>query len=258
MLMGVTACSAIFGRLPPNAERFTPPAVYARWWSLIESCSRHSFDMRTVNWYHVPGSQFTVERTAAAGYYNHFTNRLVLADSVLEEGDVVRHEMLHAVLQRRGHPRSEFLGACADLVICQDVCLKQAGAWRAPSDHYAIVPVDSLEISSDAHLLTESDGERWIALWVTVSNPRARTVAASRPNTGTPLTFQYDVRGPTGGMSGGRIALDSSSIVFKPFETKRWLFEFRVGQAMTKRSGPYYVRGGYRRSWAPYDTLVVQ
>lgn len=43
---------------------------------------------------------------------------------------MVRHEMLHAVLQRRVHPRSQFLRVWADRVICRDVYLKQAGAWR--------------------------------------------------------------------------------------------------------------------------------
>lgn len=229
--------------------------------------------MRTVNWYHVPGSQFTVERQRAAGYYNHFSNRLILADSVLEQGDVVRHEMLHAVLQQRGHPRSQFLGACASLVDCQGNCVKAAGPWRAPTNAYVGLPVDSFEITSHAELLPrDADGQRWLSLWVGVQNPKDANVAL-RPTSwrivdgrivrvfdSTPHAFEFDLRGPTGGLSGGEIVSDSSARVFSPFETKRWLFEFRVGAELSTHSvtrGRYLVRGGYAHHWAAYDTVVV-
>ncbi len=70
------------------------------------------------------------------------------------------------------------------------------------------------------------------------------------------------VYGPDGvGTYGGEVATDSSMIVFAPFETKRWLFEFRVGSQFTRNEvtpGKYRVRGEYAHQPAAYDTVTVE
>ncbi len=47
------ACAVSDSGLPAGAERFEPPAVYAKWWALTEQCSRRSGDVRDVSWYRV-------------------------------------------------------------------------------------------------------------------------------------------------------------------------------------------------------------
>lgn len=259
---GLGACSLITAPLPPNAEAFAPPAVFARWWAMTEACSGTSGDMSAVRWYRVPGAQFVFHGQAVAGYWNSSTNRIVLAADVLEEGDMVRHEMLHALLRKPVHPRAQFLGSCAALVSCQGICIKDDGAWHLPRPDYVALPPDSLNVDARAELLPrEPDGQRWFALEVRVRNGGARAVLVAAPGDRvTPPTFGYDLRGPAGGIGGGEIAVDSSTLFFEPFETKKWLFEFRVSSDLGEQhvsTGSYLVRGDYGRHWSPDATITI-
>ena len=68
------------------------------------------------------------------------------------------------------------------------------------------------------------------------------------------------LRGPSGGISGGEVATDSSTLFFQPFETKKWLFEFKVASDLSRdhiSPGNYFVRGSYARRWAVYETIAV-
>jgi hypothetical protein len=53
------------------------PAVYARWWSLVESCSGLQGSLSDVSWYQVPGSE-NVARSGeqVAGYWASVENRI--------------------------------------------------------------------------------------------------------------------------------------------------------------------------------------
>ena len=260
--LGVTACDLITAPLPPNAEPFAPPAVYARWWAMTEACSGRSADLGAVRWYRVPGSRFIFRGQAVAGYWNSSTNRIVLAEDIVEQGDMVRHEMLHALLRRPVHPRSQFLGSCASLVSCQGICTKDDGAWHLPRSDYVILPPDSLNVAARAELFPrETDGERWFALEVTVRNAGAHAVLVAAPGDRvTPHTFGYDLRGPSGGIGGGEIESDSSTLFFQPFETKKWLFEFRVSSDLSDHRitpGSYLVRGDYGRHRSADTTITI-
>jgi hypothetical protein len=248
--------------LPPNSEPFEPPAVYARWWAMTEACSGRSGDLAAVRWYRAPGREFAFHGRRAGGFWSPFGNRIVLTEALVEHGASVRHEMLHALIRTGGHPRSQFLGACAPIVVCEGVCLEDAG-WHVPRD-YAVLPPDSLDVDSRAELPPrEADGSRWLTLLVTVRNPRGRPVRVASPRDPRPMpaTFGFDLRGPGGGLSGGLVATDSSALFFQPLETKGWLFEFRVGSERSGyvfAPGAYLVRGDYARRSAPYDTIAVR
>ena len=109
----------------------------------------------------------------------------------------------------------------------------------------------------------ESDGQRWLSLWVNARNPHNEWVLVPGPrDSRTPPTFAYDLQGPSGGIGGGLVALDSSTLFFAPQESKRWLFEFRVGDSLSAElfvvpAGKYLIRGGYARRWTAYDSLMV-
>src|SRR5437016_4243132 len=94
-VLAAASCSLIAGSVPPNAEPFTPPAVYARWWAMTEACSGRSGNLGDVHWYRIPGSSFRRGRQMVSGYTNRFVNRVLLAAKVAEDGPAVRHEMLH-------------------------------------------------------------------------------------------------------------------------------------------------------------------
>jgi len=53
---------------------------------------------------------------------------------------------------------------------------------------------------------------------------------------------------------------DSSTVFFKPFETKQFLYEFRVDSDLTPTHippGQYSVRGGYAWRWTAGETIAV-
>lgn len=263
IVCAAAACDMVTAPLPPGAEPFEPPAVYARWWAMTEACSGRSGDMAAVRWYRAPGREFMLNGRPAGGFWSPFGNRIVLTEALLERGPSVRHEMLHALLRAGGHPRSEFLGACAPFVSCYGLCLEEAG-WRRPSD-YVLLPPNSLNIDSRAELAPrEADGARYLTLLVTARNPRDHAVVVGSPLDPRPMpaTFGYDLRGPAGGVSGGLVATDSSMLFFQPFETKGWLFEFRVGSELARSGfvlvpGTYLVGADYARRRTAYDTVVV-
>jgi hypothetical protein len=170
--------------------------------------------------------------------------------------------MLHALLRKPVHPRPKFLGSCASLVSCQGICTKDDGAWRFPRPDYVVLPPDSLSVSARAELLPrEADGQRWFTLEVKVRNagPRAVLVAAPGDRV-TPPTFGYDLRGPSGGIAGGEIESDSSTLFFQPFETKKWLFEFLVSSDLSDHHitpGSYIVRVDYARHRSSDTTIAI-
>lgn len=261
VVCGLGACSLI-DPLPREAQPFVPPAVYARWWSMTEACSGRSGNLEAVDWYRVPGSQFVRGGQPVGGYWNRYSNRIVLAEVGIEHGPSVRHEMLHALIGGDGHPRSQFLGACAAIVYCYGSCIDDAGRWQLPQEEHVILPPDSLEITSRAELVPrEADGQRWVVLEVTVRNPRGRAVLVAAPGDPVaPRTFGFKLAGPFGGISAEEVASDSSTLFFKPFETKRWLFEFLVTSDLSRHHitpGDYAIGGAYARRWAAFDTIAV-
>lgn len=270
VVCSISACDLITAPLPPNAMRFAPPAVYARWWAMTEECSGRSGDLGAVDWYRVPGSQFIHGGQPVGGYWTSYSNRIVLAEEGIEEGDIVRHEMLHALLRVGGHPRSQFLGSCASLVDCQGSCVTDAGTWHPPQADYLVLPPESLDIAIRPELLArEADGQRWFDLEITVRNPRGRALRLAPPgDPPTPHTFGYELRGPVeswspfrgAGIAGGEVMSDSSTVFFQPFETKKFLFEFLVADTLNESHispGVYIVRGDYARHQTAYDTVAV-
>ena len=91
----VAACRSLFEpSLPVGAEEMTPPAVYARWWSLVEACSNRSGSVYAVRWYRTPGSSFALKGQPEAGLWMSRGNRIVIAGGEVSDGALVRHEIL--------------------------------------------------------------------------------------------------------------------------------------------------------------------
>src|SRR5699024_2935350 len=115
-----------------------------RWWGMTEACSGHSGELSAVRWYRVPGWTVPVNGEAAAAFWTTGGNQIVIADELVEDGEVVRHEMLHALLGERGHPTEPFLTSCASVLSCGRVC----EPWHAPRPDYVVLPPDFLDVSS--------------------------------------------------------------------------------------------------------------
>lgn len=223
---------------------------------MTEACSGRSGSFDALRWYRVEGASVKHEGNDWSGYYSPSGNYVVLSDSLALYGAGVRHEMLHALLGATGHPRSEFLEKCRDLVNCEGQCVEEAGKWVAPST-FVELAADSMIVSATPSLLPiDDDGDRWLTFRVDVQNPRGYPVLV------VPLgsyTFGVDLRREDGG--GFLYALpatDSSKLYFAAGETKSWLFEFRLDNQITDFTvtpGNYFLRGSFGLHWT--DMLPV-
>ena len=93
-----------------GAVPITPPARYALWWRLTQSCSGLTGDFASVSWYVVPNTTTVYDQGKQVdAYWISDPDRIVLADARRNDGRIVRHEMLHALLHRNGHPRDAYL-----------------------------------------------------------------------------------------------------------------------------------------------------
>ena len=96
---------------PAGSQSWEPPSVYREWWAATEACSglRGSFDR--VEWMIVPGESFECASGQCVGHW-HPDQRIFLASDWTDHEMVVRHEMLHALMRRSGHPNPPFGNGC--------------------------------------------------------------------------------------------------------------------------------------------------
>ena len=124
--------------------RFTPPSIYRQWWTLTERCAGRQASFDDVSWYVVPNAETLPGTNGLNGL--SYGDRIVLAgaNDGTAAGDLVRHEMLHAILGSgvAGHPRDMFVGRCAGVVVCVAECLTDGGP--APPVQYDL-PVEAPE-----------------------------------------------------------------------------------------------------------------
>lgn len=258
LLLSALACTSIVDPvLDPRAVPFQPPPVYARWWSMVETCSGLQGSLSDVSWYQVPGSE-TVDRSGdeVAGYWAYLTNTIVLAGESMLDGLVVRHEMLHALVrQLRGHPREYFLDRCAGLVVCGPTCVADAGP--APSIDPTVPRVTSdvlkLFVSIEPSSPSSAVEGGVFAVIVSATNPNPYPIVVTQNPDAHNHTFFYTLLGPGGGISGAVDALDSSTTYFAAGETKRQYFDFSISANFGPRTAP---SGSYRVN-AGYETRAV-
>jgi hypothetical protein len=118
LLALVSACVTITEPLPPGAAPLTPLAEYQAWWQDVEACSGINGDLAAVSWYEIPHvREFTIGNNPyVAGYWQPYHHSITLAGLRINDADLVRHEMLHALLKEKGHPAEYFVQKCGSLV----------------------------------------------------------------------------------------------------------------------------------------------
>jgi hypothetical protein len=82
-------------------------------------------------------------------------NRIVVGEYVSEHPAIVRHEMLHAILQRGDHPREYFVSRCGSVVDSPDLHYTLAFAPAPPNERRSrrprpSRPVDEMKVESPA------------------------------------------------------------------------------------------------------------
>jgi hypothetical protein len=261
----LTTCRFPTGvELPAGSIPLAPPAVYARWWAMTESCSGMTGMLGDVAFHEVPGvAEFEHNGSTVAGFWTNDGNRIVLAGDAVLDGSSVRHEMLHALLRVGGHPRGQFLGRCAGVVDCYTQCVEDAGAPPA-EDPAAIVllPTDlavTVDVSPVAPTSAQDGG--FFTVTVAARNPATSPgIARLGATNARAISFRYDVRGTAGGVTGGVEVLDASAVTFSAGETKRQVFDFSIGNDVPNGrlpAGAYTIRGAYGNNFtAPVNVTV--
>lgn len=90
--------------------------------------------MSSVQFYVIPGvSLFWRQGSVINGFWMREGNRIVLAEGAIDDGGVVRHEMLHALTNDGRHTRQAFLERCAGVVTCLTPCVEAANAGSSQS-----------------------------------------------------------------------------------------------------------------------------
>jgi hypothetical protein len=259
----LTACDVVDPWLAPGAEQFAPPAVYERWWSMVEACSGLSRPMGDVPFYVVRGaSSVPLENGGVvAAYWSPAGDWIVLAEYYQMYGPVVRHEMLHALLQRTGHPRQVFLDRCAGVNLCGPSCVSDAGPPPTPLARVGLSPnqlVLGLEVIPQLPRLGDQDG--FFSIVVTARNPTNEAIYIAAGAGGLPPAFSFHLSGEGGGFGGGG-ANNIEQYLFAPGETKRQVYDFRIGlrdvTGWAFPAGEYMMRGGYGNVWSPFRTLTL-
>jgi hypothetical protein len=101
--------------LPTGSVEISATALYQEWQLKTESCSGLTGDFSTVKFYVVPGVEtFPTKDGAKVGEWTSdgVTNRIVIAGNYQNVEMVVRHELLHALLGKAGHPPEYFVDRC--------------------------------------------------------------------------------------------------------------------------------------------------
>lgn len=117
LLAALAACEMLGPAepLPSGAMLLIAPPEYEAWWTSTEACAGHSSDFQRIEWYVVPDVRtFPTAAGEKVGLWSHSTDgmRIILAGDFADNELVVRHEMLHALLDREGHPAEYFKDRC--------------------------------------------------------------------------------------------------------------------------------------------------
>lgn len=131
LLLGTSACAApraAGAPLAPLGRSWVVPTLglYQEWWDKTVACSGHKGRMTDVTFYAVdaPGGAIELAGEMAHAWWVREGNRIYLPASALGEEWLVRHEMLHALLQRGSHPAHIFVHDCH---------VASAAVWRDSS-----------------------------------------------------------------------------------------------------------------------------
>jgi len=252
------ACSEPMAPLPVGAIAWSPPARFALWWQMTESCSGRQGDLRAIRWYVVPNAT-SIDVDGQQVHGETIGNRIVLADSHRLDGPLVRHEMLHALLGVGGHPRDAFLVACNDIVACEGACEAEAGGRPAPLETATeLAPSDvvtRVEVVPRAPAASQDSGA--VAVIVSITNPHAtpawvRLVPRNSPE-GIGNTFGLAIDYDDVGRA---FISDQKKVIGQRFplganETRRFVWDGDLPE------GAYGVRGWFNSDTVPRFVMRV-
>lgn len=255
-ILGVSSCDLFTAPLPMGAEAMEPLPHYGRWWKMVEECSGISRRMGAIDWYQVPGGNFRSPSGGMAnGLYLQGSERIVLAEAVVDDGPIVRHEMLHAIIRRNDsetpHPADYFLRRCSGVVDCRQGCIETAGPIDVPSAPTKPATVLQITLEVDSVVNREEFPDFvYVPVAVRARNPLDQAIRVELPPyAGLRSSFILDVEPPSGTFGvwdATAYARDPLAGYFDPGETKQYVFDLYLPKAAI---GVWSARGSFANNW---------
>ena len=250
--------------LPKDAKEFSPPPVYSTWWNMTQACSQLTGSLSSVTWYTTEEVVHDIKSgDVIAGYWVAGSNRIVLNSSVMMNGGIVRHEMLHALVKHGGHPRNQFLGNCGGTVDCERACATDAGPYPNPPETPLLVGTESIETTMvvDPAAPTHAVDEGRFSITVMTRNLTSHWITVTPASGVDPdQTFSVDVHGAYGATGSNQTGVDQSERIFAPGETKKHVFDLVIGDYPFGNQllpGDYVVRGAFAGLWSTDKSFSI-
>jgi hypothetical protein len=238
----LAGCTDATGTIPfpDDAIEVTPGAPYARWWTMTRNCAGQVGGMGQVRFYVVPRLSIDDGSTRYAGYWFRDGNRIVLAQPYATNGAVVRHEMLHALLQRGDHRRVDFVDHCGGIVDFGDGLHEESPELLAhPGPSSPVLSASrfrtELVLAPQPIALTAPDSG-WLSATVIVTNPLDEPVwARIQRSAGDSLgpTLGVSVDGVSTRVTRTRYSLDTL-VAFGPRESKRQVLDIKLDAPLSR------------------------
>ena len=251
---------------PDDAISLALQPQFALWWRMTQECSGLRGDLGAVRWYvqpdvetlHIPGDH----SGQYGGYWWAAGSRILLTEKAVTDGWLVRHEMLHALIGRAGHPREQFVDQCGGIVTCAGECAREAGRELQPAPDAIEIDATDLDVAvsvvpSPTFGLYENGGR--FAYVVTATNRRSEAVwvrvRRPRPDARGAATFGF-VEGPT---VWSYAYTTEARIAFGPGQTKRYTYDRTAiaGGGSAYRAGAYEVRGFFNSDTTPPASFTI-
>jgi hypothetical protein len=215
-----------------------------------------------VKWYVVAQPTLAIGDGSFNGFWYRAGNRIVLAQPYVTDGQTVRHEMLHAILQRGDHPPDQFTDRCGGVVgLDDDFRRPPASGQPLPGPASAVLEPTALVLGVEVTPQPVSVGmpdSAWISMTVTVTNPRAEAVWVhlTRLDSLNPYrrSFVVEVMLPSRTQQpGGTTYFADSLMPFGPHETKRQVFDAQLSPV----SGNWPIRASFNTAADAWRSFVV-
>lgn len=101
--------------LPAGAVPMVASASFQEWFGRTQACSGLRGELKEIQWFVVPNADvFETDVGPKVGMWEKSAGvaRIIIAGRYQDHEMVVRHEMLHHLLDRAGHPTEFFVDRC--------------------------------------------------------------------------------------------------------------------------------------------------
>ncbi len=104
----VLLCSGCRAFEPEGAAPLQVPATYATWWAELEQCAHRSANLERIRFWKVKGEEFACPNGPTCAGRWQSPHHVYIAERWIDNPSLVKHEMLHDLLNTGEHPPEIF------------------------------------------------------------------------------------------------------------------------------------------------------